>query len=211
MLRIADIRNGPESAAATRRRGDAARRPRLGATLNQMPRPSLAAVLGGGDRRSIGRSNEVAALVLAHRERFSELIACLWSDDPLVRMRAADAAEKASAQYPALLEPFKAELLGLLVEADQQELLWHLAQIIPRLSLSAGERQRAAGIFRSLLKHRGSLVKTAGLQALADLSRHDAGLRSEVMERIEAALRTGTPAMKARARNLLKDFQGGLR
>jgi hypothetical protein len=176
-----------------------------------MPRPSLAAVLGGGDRRSIGSSNEVAALVLEQRKRFPELIACLWSDDPIVRMRAADAAEKVSAQASALLEPFKAELLGLLVEAEQQELRWHLAQMIPRLPLTARERQRAATIFRSFLKDRGSIVKTSGLQALADLSRHDAGLRSEVMERIEQALRTGTPAMKARGRNLLKEFRRGLR
>jgi hypothetical protein len=176
-----------------------------------MPRLSLAAVLGGGDRRSIGGSNEVAALVLDQRQRFPELIACLWSDDPIVRMRAADAAEKASAQEPALLEPFKAELLGLLVEAEQQELRWHLAQMIPRLPLNAGERQRAATIFSSFLKNRSSIVKTSGLQALADLSRHDARLRSEVMERIEEAVRTGTPAMKARGRNLLREFRRGLR
>ena len=176
-----------------------------------MPRPSLAAVLAGGDRRSIGKSNEVAALVLSQPRRFPELIGCLWSDDPLVRMRAADAAEKVSAQEPALLEPFKAELLGLLVEAEQQELRWHLAQMIPRLPLTSGERQRAATIFRSFLKDRGSIVKTAGLQALADLSRHDAGLRSDVLERIEEALRTGTPAMKARGRNLLTEFRRGSR
>jgi len=171
----------------------------------------IASILGGGDRRSLGRSNEVVALVLVHRERFPELISCLWSDDPLVRMRAADAAEKASAREPDLLAPFKAELLGLLVEADQQELLWHLAQIIPRLPLLARERGRAAGIFRSFLKHRGSLVKTAGLQALADLSRHDEVLRSEVQELIEQVLRSGTAAMKARARNLLKEFRAGSR
>ena len=130
-------------------------------------------MLAGGDRRSIGRSNEVAALVLANRRGFPELIDCLWSEDPLVRMRAADAAEKVSAQKPGLLLLFKADLLGLLVEAKQPELLWHLAQMIPRLRLSAKERARAGAVFRSFLKHRGSLVKTTGLQALADLSRQD--------------------------------------
>ena len=176
-----------------------------------MPREPLAALLAGGDRKSIGRSNEVVALVLSQRKRFPELVACLWNDDPVVRVRAADAAEKASAQCPALLEPFKPELLGLLVEAEQQELRWHLAQMIPRLPLTARERQRAAANFRSFLKNRGSLVKTAGLQALADLSRHDAELRAEVMDRIEDALQTGTPAMKARGRNLLREFRSGSR
>jgi hypothetical protein len=176
-----------------------------------MPRPSLAAALAGGDRRSIGSSNGIVTLVLSQRKHFPELIACLWSDDPIVRMRAADAAEKVSARVPALLEPFKAELLGLLVEATQQELRWHLAQMIPRVALTARERRRAATIFRSFAKDRSSIVKTSGLQALADLARHDAGLRTEVMECIEKALRTGTPAMKARGRNLLKEFRRGSR
>jgi hypothetical protein len=176
-----------------------------------MPRPPLAALLAGGDRRSIGRSNEVASLVLDERGRFRELIACLWSDDPIVRMRAADAAEKVSAQHPALLKPFKAELLGLLVEAQQQELRWHLAQMIPRLPLTAEERQRAARVFRTFLRDRGSLVKTAGLQAMADLARQDARLRPEAIERVEQALKTGTAAMKARARHLLEEFRRGSR
>jgi len=193
---------------ATRRHGDAAI---CGATLIGMQRVPLASVLAGGDRRSLGRAHEVTALVLEQPKRFRELIACLWSGDPIVRMRAADAAEKASAQNPALLKPFKAELLGLLIETEQQEVQWHLAQMIPRLALIAVERQRAVQIFRSFLKARGSLVRTSGLQALADLSRHDAGLRSEVMERLEDAARTGTAAMRARARILLQEFRRGSR
>ena len=168
-------------------------------------------MLAGGDRRSIGRSNEVVALVLDQRERFGELIECLWSDDPIVRMRAADAAEKISAREPGLLKPFRSELLGLLMEAREQELRWHLAQMIPRLPLTAKERKRAAMTFRSFLKDPSSIVKTFGLQALAQLSRHDKSLRSEVLALIDHALRTGTPAMKARARNLMTEFQAGSR
>jgi hypothetical protein len=174
-----------------------------------MPSEPFASALSGGDRRSIGRSNEVAAVVLAHRRRFPELMDCLWNDNALVRMRAADAVEKASAREPDLLAPFKAELLGLLAEAEQQELLWHLAQVVPRLGLTPRERARAAGVFRSFLNHRSSLVKASGLQALADLSRHDDQLRREVLERIEEALRKGTAAMKARGRHLLREFQSG--
>ncbi len=92
-----------------------------------MRRQKLAAMLKGGDRRSIGRSNEVTKLVLRQPGRFAELVECLWSEDPIVRMRAADAAEKVSAMKTDLLKPYKRELLGLLAEADQIELRWHLA------------------------------------------------------------------------------------
>ena len=99
----------------------------------------IAVLLRGGDRRSIGRSNEVVKLVLRAPRRFAELIQCLWSDDPIVRMRAADATEKVSAIKPELLPPYKAELLGLLAETDQIELRWHLAQMVPRLPVTKAE------------------------------------------------------------------------
>jgi hypothetical protein len=51
-------------------------------------------LLKDGNRRSIGRSDQVATMVSKNLQLFPELIAGLWSKDPLVRMRAADAAEK---------------------------------------------------------------------------------------------------------------------
>src|SRR5277367_2954716 len=99
-----------------------------------MPRKHLLALLDGGTRRSIGRADHVAAKVSSHLDLFPELIAGLWSANPLVRMRAADSAEKVTRQRGALLQPYKKELLGLLVETpeQEQELRWHLALMIPR-------------------------------------------------------------------------------
>ncbi len=110
------------------------------------PRPSnsILSLLAGGDRRSIGRADRVAAIVCKDPTLFPELISGLWSDNPLVRMRAADAAEKVSRGNPELLAPHKAELLGLMAEADQQELRWHLAAMVPRIALTPRTRQRAA-------------------------------------------------------------------
>jgi hypothetical protein len=173
-----------------------------------MPRQRLEDLLTGGDRRSIGRANEVAALVLRKPQRFPELIGFLWSDDPVVRMRAADATEKISAKKSGLLEPFKAELLGLLLEAKQKELRWHLALMIPRLPLTRNERQRAAEGLRRYLRDTSSIVKTFALQGLAELAEADHSLLPETREILEEAERAGTPAMKARARKLLKTFKG---
>jgi hypothetical protein len=168
-----------------------------------MPRQSLKDLLRDGDRRSLGRSNEAEKIVLRQPRRFGELIRFMWSDDPLISMRAADAAEKISAQKPILLKPFKAELLGLFFEAEQQELRWHLAQMIPRLPLLSRERQRVAEQFRHYLEDKSSIVKTCALQGLAELAENDAGLRPEVRQILEEAVQTGTAAMKARARMLL--------
>lgn len=167
----------------------------------------IAVLLAGGDRRSIGQSNTVAAIVRKQPARFAELIDCLWNADAIVRMRAADAAEKVSALRPELLAPFKAELLGLLVESEQQEVQWHLAQMVPRLPLTDDERRRATAAFRGYLTRRGSLVRTAGMQALADLAESSPRRRVEVAELIEQLMRTGTPAMQARGRHLLKHLR----
>lgn len=77
-----------------------------------------------------------------------------------MRMRAADAAEKVTRKNPQLLQPFKKELLGLMADAGQQELRWHLAVMIPRLPLTSWERQRATSLLNSYLEDRSSIVKT---------------------------------------------------
>lgn len=173
-----------------------------------MSSETIPALLRGGDRRSIGRSNHVVKLVLRAPRRFAELIECFWSDDPIVRMRTADAAEKVSAIQPELLQRYKTELLGLLTEAEQIELRWHLAQIVPRLSLTQGERRRAADTLQLYLEDRSSIVRTFALQALADISRDDSELRPRVREILEQSISRGTAAMKARARKLLKEEKG---
>jgi len=168
-----------------------------------MPRQNTLALLTGGDRRSIGRADQVAAIVSRNLALFPELIAGLWSEDPLVRMRAADAAEKVSRITPELLQPHKDGLLALMAETQQQELQWHLAAMVPRLSLSAAERQSAASLLNSYLTAPGSIVKTSALQGLADLARGDRAIRDTAIKVLRKAMQNGTPAMKARSRKLL--------
>jgi hypothetical protein len=121
-------------------------------------------------------------------------------------MRAADAAEKVSSKKPRLLDRHKAELLGLLARTEQIELRWHLALLVPRLPLTAAERRRAAKAFERYLEDRSSIVKTCALEGLANLARTDVALRPDVEQLLENAVRRGTPAMKARARKLLKQL-----
>jgi len=167
----------------------------------------LLKTLGGGDRRSIGRSNEVAELVFKRPVLFAQLIHGMCAADPLVRMRAADAAEKVSRKQPDLLRSFKGQLVRLLEEAQEQELRWHLAQMVPRLPLTSKERSRAATLLRSYLQDTSSIVKTCAMQALADLATRDESLRRETRALLRDAARNGTAAMKARARKLLTRFE----
>jgi hypothetical protein len=168
-----------------------------------MPPKNILALLEGGDRRSIGRSDQVAAMVSKNLRLFPRLIEGLWSEDPLVRMRTADAAEKVTRKNPEMLRPYEKELLGLMAEAAEPELRWHLAVMVPRLQLGDKERQVATSLLKGYLRYRSSLVRTFALQGLADLAQDDPSIRSEVIEILRAATRQGTPAMKARGRKLL--------
>lgn len=172
-----------------------------------MARTSILTLLAGGDRRSIGRSDQVAEMVCENPALFRELMAGLWSADPLVRMRAADASEKVARKFPAWLRSYKKELLGLMAETKDPEIRWHLAVMIPRLPLTQRERQQVISALSSYLEDQSSLVKTFALQGLADLACDAPDIRPRVRELLRQATRGGTPAMKARSRKLLLQME----
>lgn len=167
---------------------------------------SIQTSLQGGDRRSIGKSGEVVARVLKEPELFGELMSGIGLDDPLVRMRCADAAEKISAIHPDWLQPYKRKLLGELANIEQQEVRWHVAAMLVRLKLSAVERKCVVELLLSWTNDRSSIVKTLSMQALADIALQDAGSLPEVRKHIEELCIIGTPAMKARGKKLLVLF-----
>lgn len=163
-------------------------------------------MLRGGDRRSIGRADEVAAQVIGDPAQFPALLACFDDPDALIRMRAADAAEKVSRAIPGVLQRYKGALLDYLREAQQQELRWHLALMIPRLRMTSSERREVAECLEIYLGDRSSIVKTCAMQALAELADADLQLRAGIVETLRALTRTGTPAMRARGKKLLRKW-----
>ena len=165
---------------------------------------SLAKKLQGGDRRSIGRSNEVALQITTNKKLFAQVFAELNHSDPLIRMRAADAIEKASAHNDQLLQPYKREILKTVAAIPQQEVRWHVAQLIPRLQMTRAERDHAVSILFDYLEDKSSIVRTFSMQALADLAQSDSHLAARVKPVLHFLTANGTPAMRARGRKLLK-------
>lgn len=166
----------------------------------------LRALLAGGDRRSIGRVPEVVAAVQATPALLAELVAAMADADPVVRMRAADAVEKVTAAHPNWLAPYTAQLLGPLAAIPQQEVRWHVAQLLPRLALADAEHQVAVAILFGYREDRSAIVRTCALEALARLAEGDAALQARVVPVLESALRDGTPAERSRARRLLAEM-----
>lgn len=166
----------------------------------------------GQGRISVGRAEEVAALVLAQPISFSRLMECLWDEDLGVVNRAAHALERVTRDAlpgpMAQLNSWKTSLLGLLPEAAENKLRWHLALIVPRLTLTGAECARAAQALQCWLEDdSSSIVKTMSLQGLADLTRQDPSLLPMVLDLLRMQGRSGTPAMRARCRLLLQKLE----
>jgi len=164
--------------------------------------------LAGGDFRSIGKSNEVVKAVLLNPRLFDSVFSGLLEDDPLVRMRAADALEKISKQKPEWLQKFKKTILGRIALIKQQEVQWHVAQIIPRLKLSESDLIKVRKILDTYLKTTSSnIVRLMSLQALADLALQGRIGKDDAIRVIEQyTSKVNTPSVLARSRTLLKQL-----
>jgi len=68
--------------------------------------------LKGGDLRSIGKAEEVVADIFKNPALFGEVFEGMLSDDPVIRMRAADVSEKVSRSHPEYLRPYKRRLIN---------------------------------------------------------------------------------------------------
>ena len=160
-------------------------------------------LLREGDHRTTGQVADAVRLAIADSRHIDELVDLMSYSNPAVRMRAADALEKATAQRPGLLMRHKDSLLDLIEEASQNEVRWHLAQMITRLELQAHEIDDLALIFTKWFERADSrIVRTSALQGMADLAHKDAGLIDAALEMAELALVSSIPALKARARKL---------
>jgi hypothetical protein len=173
----------------------------------QQPATGLLAKLRGGDRRSIGRADEVVADVLEGPELFGEIFEGMVHGDPLIRMRAADAVEKVTRQRPELLKPYQRRLLEVAEQATQQEVRWHVAPMLTRVQLNSAEARRVYAILLDYLDDTSSIVKTNTMQALADLAAGYSNFHLDVVRLLRDLAHNGTPAMRSRGRKLLANLE----
>ncbi len=143
--------------------------------------------LKGGDLRSKGQSEEVIADILKHPYLFGEVFDGMLHDDPVVRMRVADAIEKVSRLHPEYLKDYKQRLIYEVSRIEQQEVRWHVAQM-----------------FSWLEKSSSNIVRVNSMQTLSNLAEDDRELRSLVLEKLREIVKIGSPSMVSRGKKLIK-------
>lgn len=122
-------------------------------------------------------------------------------------MRAADAAEKASRRTPSLLASYKATLLERLAQVEQQEVLWHLLQMLPRFSLTPNERAQGFEVAVRSINHKSQVVAAEALSAMFALAGSEPLMRKRADATVEQALTSPSAAVRARARKLTRSIR----
>lgn len=159
--------------------------------------------LAGGDRRSVGRVDEVVQDVLADPALFDALFQGMEDEDAVIRMRSADAVEKITAVHSEYLVSYESALIHRMAHSQQQEVRWHVAQMVPRLALNEEERELVVDLLLGYRHDQSRIVRTFSMQALADLAESDMGLRRRVLPILEELTITGSPAMRSRGNKLV--------
>jgi hypothetical protein len=166
--------------------------------------------LKGGDLRSIGRAKEVVHDILENPDLFAKVFDGMLNDDPIGRMRSADALEKVSSKHPEYLQPFKSRLINEVSQIEQQEVRWHVVQMLSYLEANKAERDEIIRILLSYLDtDKSKIVKVCSMQTLANLSQNDEVMSHKVVRKLEEIVEAGSPSMVNRAKKLLAKLSSG--
>lgn len=160
-------------------------------------------LLSGGDLRSIGNSESLVSAVQNQMD-FDELFALLFHSDRIIVMRAADVVEKITATLPGLLAKHTGSIFDLSHQAKNKELKWHLALLIPRLSLDQQELAQAWDILRDWAKDQTNsrIVRVNSTQGLFELMKWDSRRREEFLHLLEELQKEKIPSLTARIKKL---------
>jgi hypothetical protein len=159
-------------------------------------------VLTGGDLRSEGRADEVAALVIADPDRLPDLAEGLALEDRLLRARTCMSLEVISRTHPGLLEPLRPDLIRIAERETVAQARWHLAEIFGNVPLDPDQTARLVPVLLGYLDDRSRIVVYCAVQALGVLGRE-----SPRRDEIAAAIRSRAGISKSMERAVAQAFE----
>ena len=160
-------------------------------------------ILLGKDRRSLGRSQEVIDLV-QNQESFDVLFGLLLHHERTLVMRAADAIEKITTVHKEFLAPHKLQLLSLLKSALDRELKWHIALLVPRLTLNSEELKNVWAILTYWAQNpnESKIARVNSLQGLFELSNEYPPLKPNFEKTVALLEHVPIPSIQARIKKI---------
>jgi HEAT repeat protein len=155
--------------------------------------------LSGGDLRSDGLADEVAAAVLKSPDLFDDLFAGLSESDDVIRGRTADALEKISRQRPDLIAVHLPEVIDL-SRSDQVPMVkMHLAMIFGHLALYEELIDILQSALFELLKDESVFAKSWAIVSLCIIGRMYPQKSTRIVNRISQLQGDKSVAIRSRA------------
>jgi hypothetical protein len=142
---------------------------------------------------------------------FTQLLNQVEDPKPAIACAAVHQLKVISEQDPTALDSLRKVLLQHALRTKELRVRWNLIIILGRLPLKGRDRAAFIDWLFERLSDASSLTRTFAMQALADLSIADPPLRRRVLPIVRQFNESGTAAMRARARKLLRQMEAGPR
>ncbi len=167
----------------------------------------IKAKLSGGTRTSVGDADRVIAKLLKDPSDLIEIYNLFLDEDPVVAMRASYVAMRVAEKSPESVKPFSKELLEDLERYKQQEVRWHIPQLLVHLELTKAQRRKAYEVLMNWAETDSSkIVGYYGFQAAADFAEMDEALLQDFIPRIRKANLTGAKSIQNRCKKIAKQL-----
>ena len=163
--------------------------------------------LTGGTRTSVGAADEVIRKLLRNSSGLSTIYGLFLDEDPVVAMRASYVAMKVAEQKPESVEPFAKDLLKNLHLYTQQEVRWHIPQLLAHLNLTLVQRRKAYEVLMEWSEtDKSKIVGYYSLQTAADFAETDDKLLQDFIPRLKKANKLGAKSIQNRCKKIAKQL-----
>ena len=162
----------------------------------------------GGTRTSVGEAEQVVKKALTAAPLRREIYDLFLDDDPVVAMRASYVAMKLAQSDPATTHEFKKLILKNLSKYTQQEVRWHVPQLLVHMKITAAERRNAYEVVMQWSETDASkIVAYYGLQAAADFAEADDALLGDLIPRLRKLNARGAKSVSNRCKKIAKQLE----
>jgi hypothetical protein len=164
--------------------------------------------LSGGTRTSVGDADQVIRNLLRSPSGLGEIYKLFLDADPVVAMRASYVAMRVAEQKPESVEPFIKDILKNLDLYTQQEVRWHIPQLLVHANLTKTQKKRAYEVLMEWAEtDKSKIVGYYGFQAAADFAETDQALLQDFIPRIRKANKTGAKSIQNRCKKIAKQLE----
>ena len=163
--------------------------------------------LTGGTRTSVGDADKVILKLLKTPSGLDEIYKLFLDQDSVIAMRASYVAMRVAEQKPETVKPFAKDLLKDLELYTQQEVRWHIPQLLVHLDLTKAQKRRAYEVVMDWAEtDKSKIVGYYGFQAAADFAETDEVLLQDFIPRIRKANKTGAKSIQNRCKKIAKQL-----